>query len=153
MGLTSDIEKFLLEMLDLHEEGYIEIGRNELANRFQCAPSQINYVLTTRFTPYKGYYVESRRGGRGYIKINKINLTEDELINGVLTETIDESITLDKADQVLKTLVEEEALTRREALLIYHALDDRGLRDIEVSKRNEVRATIFKNILLALFRD
>lgn len=153
MGLTSQIERFLLEMLDLQDEGYIEIGRNDLADKFQCAPSQINYVLTTRFTPYKGYYVESRRGGRGYIKIYKIDMTEDELINGVLTKTIDNEITLDKANQVLKALLKEEVLSKREALLIYHAIDDNGLKRVEVSQRNLVRATIFKNILLALLRD
>ena len=153
MGLTSQIERFLLDMLALQDEGFIEIGRNDLADKFQCAPSQINYVLTTRFTPYKGYYVESRRGGRGYIKIYKIDMTEDELINGVLTNTIDKEITLDKANQVLKALVTEEVLSKREALLIYHAIDDNGLKRVEVSQRNLVRATIFKNILLALLRD
>lgn len=153
MGLTSKIESFLLEMLELEERGYIEIGRNDLADRFHCAPSQINYVLSTRFTPYKGYYVESRRGGRGYIKIIKIDMTEDQLINGVLTETINDEITLDKATQVLQTLVKEEVLTRKEALLVYHALDDNGLKTVNPSDRNNVRANIFKNVLLALLRD
>ena len=60
MGLTNDIEKFLLNRIKLAEEQYIEIGRNELAEQFKCAPSQINYVLSTRFTPYKGFYVEKR---------------------------------------------------------------------------------------------
>lgn len=153
MGLTSEIEQFLLEMLELQDDGYIEIGRNELADKFNCAPSQINYVLTTRFTPYKGYYVESRRGGRGYIKIIKMDMTENELIQGVLSETINDEITIDKAQHVLETLVSEGALTKREALLVYHAIDDNGLRQIEVSQRNRVRATIFKNVLLALLRD
>ena len=83
MGLTSDIEKFLLERMRLEKREYIEIGRNDLAEQFNCAPSQINYVLTTRFTPYQGYYVESRRGGSGYIKIIKLEMTEDQLINNI----------------------------------------------------------------------
>lgn len=153
MGLTSQIEKFLLDMLDLDKRGFIEIGRNDLAERFSCAPSQINYVLSTRFSPYKGYYVESRRGGRGYIKIYKIDMTEDELVNGVLTNTIKDDITLDKATQVLETLISEDVLSKREALFIYHAIDDNGLRLVDVSKRNEVRAQMFKNVLLALLRD
>lgn len=153
MGITSQIEKFLLEMLELQDQGFIEIGRNELADKFHCAPSQINYVLTTRFTPYKGYYVESRRGGRGYIKIIKIDMTENELINSVLSKTIKDEITLDKAKQILETLVEEDILTKKEALLVYHALDDNGLRLIDANQRNIVRATIFKNVLLALLRD
>ena len=153
MGLTSQIEKFLLDMLDLDKRGFIEIGRNDLAERFSCAPSQINYVLSTRFSPYKGYYVESRRGGRGYIKIYKIDMTEDELVNGVLTNTIKDDITLDKATQVLETLISEDVLSKREALFIYHAIDDNGLRLVDVSKRHEVRAQMFKNVLLALLRD
>lgn len=153
MGLTSQIEKFLLDLLNLEDRGFIEIGRNELAEKFSCAPSQINYVLSTRFTPYKGYYVESRRGGRGYIKIVKINMSEDELINKVLTNTLDDEITLDKALQVIQTLYKEGTLTKREALLVYHAIDENGLKKVEVSKRNQVRAQIFKNILLALLRD
>lgn len=153
MGLTSQIEQFLLEMLDLDKQGFIEIGRNDLAEKFSCAPSQINYVLATRFNPYKGYYVESRRGGRGYIKIYKIDMTEDELVNGVLTNTINDDITLDKATQILETLIKEDILSKKEALLIYHAIDDNGLRLVDVPRRNEVRAQIFKNVLLALLRD
>ena len=71
-GLSNYIERFIKEMLQEAEDGMIEIGRNDLADQFHCAPSQINYVLSTRFTPYKGYYIESRRGGSGYIKIMKL---------------------------------------------------------------------------------
>lgn len=153
MGLTSEIEKFLLDMLDLVEDGYIEIGRNELADKFNCAPSQINYVLTTRFTPYQGYYVESRRGGRGYIKIVKLEMTEDELINGILDNTIKNEITFDKIRHITESLIKEGILTKKESLLIRHSLDDNALKDIDVSARNSIRSSIFKNILLALVRE
>lgn len=66
--LTNIIEMFIKSLLDAQEDGVIEIQRNELAEKFNCAPSQINYVLSTRFTPYKGYYIESRRGGVGILK-------------------------------------------------------------------------------------
>ena len=140
MGLTGKIEQFLLEQLEIEQREYIEIGRNELAERFNCAPSQINYVLSTRFTPYKGYYIESRRGGSGYI-------------NRILSETIKDSITLDKVKHILQGLTEEDVIEEREALLITHSLDDHALRSIDINDRNYVRASIFKNVLLALLRD
>src|SRR5699024_12667377 len=87
-ALSNNIEKFLLELLEETNDGVVEIGRNELANQFNCAPSQINYVLTTRFTPYKGYYIESKRGGSGYIKIMKLSFKEDEPIDMLINETI-----------------------------------------------------------------
>ncbi|EHR35853.1 CtsR family transcriptional regulator [Helcococcus kunzii] len=153
MGLTNDIENFLLNRIKLAEKQYIEIGRNELAEQFQCAPSQINYVLSTRFTPYKGYYVESRRGGRGYIKIVKLEMTEDQLINKILSETIENKITLDKAMHIVNGLREEEVITKREKLLIQHSIDDNALKYIDINDRSIIRASILKNILLALVRD
>ena len=153
MGLTSKIEQFLLEQLEIEEREYIEIGRNELAERFNCAPSQINYVLSTRFTPYKGYYIESRRGGSGYIKITKLEMTENQLINRILSETIKDSITLDKVKHILQGLTDEDVIEEREALLITHSLDDHALKSIDINDRNFIRASIFKNVLLALLRD
>lgn len=153
MGLTSDIEKFLLERMKLEKQEYIEIGRNDLAEKFNCAPSQINYVLTTRFTPYQGYYVESRRGGSGYIKIIKLEMTEEQLINNILNGTIEDRITLDKAKHIIKGLVKEEVLSSKEALIIQHSIDDNALKDLDTKSKNIVRASIFKNVLLALVRD
>lgn len=153
MGLTNRIEEFLLEQLNMQEREYIEIGRNELAEKFNCAPSQINYVLSTRFTPYKGYYIESRRGGSGYIKITKLEMTENELINRILSETIKDSITLDKVKHILQGLLDERVIDERQSLIILHSLDDHALRKIDIVDRNIIRASIFKNILLALLRD
>lgn len=152
MGLTNDIEKFLLDRIELAESQFIEIGRNELAERFKCAPSQINYVLSTRFTPYKGFYVESRRGGSGYIKIIKLEMTEDQLINSILNEAIEDKITLDKSMHIVNGLVEEKVISKREKHLIQHAIDDNALKNIDVNDRSLVRASILKNVLLALVR-
>lgn len=153
MGITNRIEEFLLEQLEIENREYIEIGRNELAEKFNCAPSQINYVLSTRFTPYKGYYVESRRGGSGYIKIIKLSVDDNNLISNIINETIKDFITLDKIKHILQALINEEIISEREALLISHSLDDRALSNININDRNYVRANIFKNILLALLRD
>ena len=78
--LTSEIENFLKALLENSTDGMLEIGRNDLAIRFDCAPSQINYVLKTRFTPYNGYLIESKRGGNGFIKIITI-VKEDDYIS------------------------------------------------------------------------
>lgn len=153
MGITNRIEEFLLDRLRSEDKEYIEIGRNELADKFNCAPSQINYVLSTRFTPYKGYYVESRRGGSGYIKIIKLELSESQLINKILSETINDNITLDKINLILKGLVDEDVLNIREAHIIQHSLDNKALKEVNIEDRGFLRASIFKNILLALLRD
>ena len=83
--ISNSIEDFLLAMLK-EAEGSLEIQRSLLAERFDCAPSQINYVLTTRFTPYKGYYVESRRGGGGFIRITKVRFPNAELARNVFID-------------------------------------------------------------------
>ena len=73
MRMSDMIEEFIKELFE-EEESIIEIQRNDLAQQFNCVPSQINYVIETRFKPSQGYYVESRRGGGGYIKIKKVNI-------------------------------------------------------------------------------
>lgn len=83
-GLSNIIESFIKELFKDTENGIIEIQRNEMAEFFECSPSQINYVLSTRFTPYKGYYIESRRGGGGYIKIMKVGIESNEDINNII---------------------------------------------------------------------
>ena len=150
-GLTNYIERFIKEMLQEAEDGMIEIGRNELADQFNCAPSQINYVLSTRFTPYKGYYIESRRGGSGYIKIVKLSWDEDDYLKKLIQETIGKSITKDKAAHIIKSLLDEDIITEREALLMVHALEDYALSSV-TKDRNVLRADILRNMLLVYLR-
>lgn len=146
-GLSNIIEEFIKEMFKEAEEGIIEIQRNELAAHFDCAPSQINYVLTTRFTPYKGYYIESRRGGGGYIRIEKVSIKEDENIRSLIIDTIGDSITKYKAYNIVEGLVDEEVITKREGEIIKVALGDSALGSVK-NNRNELRADILKNLLL-----
>ena len=108
--LTNSIAEFLMEMLD-EEGGMLEIQRNNIAEKFSCAPSQINYVLTTRFTPYKGYYVESRRGGGGFIRIVRVEITDSDKLKYILEDEIGDSITKDKADAIIKELLDNEIIT------------------------------------------
>ncbi|QQK08092.1 CtsR family transcriptional regulator [Miniphocaeibacter halophilus] len=151
-GLSNSIERFIKDLLEQTEDGIVEIGRNDLANQFNCAPSQINYVLTTRFTPYKGYYIESRRGGSGYIKIMKLTFTEESSIDQIINDVIGDSITKDMAYNIVNSLYEEEILSKREGQLILHALEDVALTNVNINYRNIVRADILRNMLLAFLR-
>ena len=118
-------------------------------NQFNCAPSQINYVLTTRFTPFKGYYVESRRGGGGYIRIVKVKLEDDEDILERFLDFIGDSITKNNSDDLIEELVRLNKLTEREMELMKVSLSDRSLSQCE--NRNELRADLLKNMLLVIF--
>lgn len=150
-GMSNLIERFIKEMLEEAEDGIIEIGRNELAEQFGCAPSQINYVLTTRFTPYKGYYIESRRGGGGYIKIVKVGIEEDEAMEDLIINAIGDSITKNKAYHIIESLVEEEIISIREGYMMKAAIEDNALRNAATNK-NRLRADILKNMLLIVMR-
>src|SRR5690554_7906040 len=122
-GLSNIIESFIKSLIE-EANGTIEIQRNELAEFFDCAPSQINYVLSTRFTPYKGYYIESRRGGGGYIKIIKVSIDEYEDINEIIVNTIGDSITKNKAFDIINGLRDEDIITERESEIIKSAISD-----------------------------
>lgn len=147
--LSNHIEDYLRALL-LEREGQIEIKRNVLAEHFNCAPSQINYVLTTRFTPVQGFFVESRRGGGGFIRIVQVEIKDDAHFYEQLTEAVGESITQSKANQILDTLLEAEYITENEHRLLGIALSDRSLA-VASDKRNAVRADLLQNILLGIF--
>src|SRR5690606_12275077 len=91
-NISDLIEQYLKQMLQDSSEGTVEIQRNELADRFSCVPSQINYVISTRFTLEKGYLVESKRGGGGYIRIQRIELPTYKTIHGHIRQTIGDRI-------------------------------------------------------------
>ncbi len=115
MSLADRIEAYLKECLQAEPKGCLEIQRRRLAGFFGCAPSQINYVLATRFTFEKGYRVESRRGGGGYLRIRCIRLVGDALGR---IGTMGGEISRDTAERILTSLAGEGVLTRREAALV-----------------------------------
>lgn len=143
--ISNSIEEFLLELLK-QQEGCLEIQRSIIAKRFDCAPSQINYVLTTRFTPYKGFYVESRRGGGGYIRITRLISDIDRKKENLFLE-IGDSITKEKAQDIIDSLYEMERLDENEKNILTLAISNRTLARIR-DERNEVRADILKNMLM-----
>lgn len=147
--LSNHIEDYLRALL-LEREGQIEIKRNVLAEHFNCAPSQINYVLTTRFTPVQGFFVESRRGGGGFIRIVQVEIKSDAEFYDRLTEAVGKSITQSKANQILDTLQEMDYMTENERHLLGLILSDRALAAAG-DKRNGVRADLLQNILLGIF--
>lgn len=150
MRLSDIIEEFLKEMIAENNENELEIQRNELANHFSCAPSQINYVLTTRFTTEKGYYIESRRGGGGCIRIRKVQYTEKKPFVSSIVEKIGNSITYDSGCKIVDGLFDMNVLTAREVSIIKACINDRTLL-YTCDRRNEVRSEILKAVLISLF--
>ena len=147
--LSNSIEEFLNSLLE-DANGILEIQRSEISDRFNCAPSQINYVLTTRFTPYKGYYVESRRGGGGYIRIVRVEIKNKNRMEKIFNDEIGDSITKDKSDQIIEELKNLEYISARECELLKVSLSDRSLAKAE--NKNELRADILKNIMLVILQ-
>lgn len=146
--ISNVIEEFIKNLINDTDNGIVEIQRNELANKFECAPSQINYVLTTRFTSEKGYYIESRRGGGGYIKIFKTNINNDDHISNMIANMVGDALTNEQCISIINEFVVEEVITKREGNIMRAAINDRSLQGCESDK--EVRANIFKNMLLIL---
>lgn len=152
-SLSNLIERHLNMLIQLNGGHLVEIQRNELAEQFDCAPSQINYVLATRFTMEKGYVVESRRGGGGYVRISKVPLSANEfdLLNevlGLMGDRISES----NAQAVLARLLEEKIITRREAAMI-KAIMSRSVLRIGLPARDQLRAQILKAVFITVLRN
>ncbi len=144
MGITDLIEEFIKDLFDGSD--YIEIQRNELANHFHCVPSQINYVISTRFKPSQGYYVESKRGGGGNIKIRKVNTTKSDYIMHIINN-IGKTLTSNDVDILISDFLTYKVVSKSEAKLLKVATSDNVLK-LDASIRDEVRARIFKNMLL-----
>lgn len=147
MRLSDIIEAFLNDMLNEADKNELEIQRNELANHFSCAPSQINYVLTTRFTTDRGYYIESKRGGGGCIKIRKVDYQDKKPLVDAMIEKIGNNITYNSALGIIKVMLDMNIITEREGNIIKSSINDRTLGDI-VDNRNKVRAEILKSAVL-----
>ncbi|EEL42417.1 Transcriptional repressor, CtsR [Bacillus cereus Rock3-29] len=127
----------------------IEIKRNEIADRFECVPSQINYVINTRFTLERGFVVESKRGGGGYIRIIKVKLHDDIDIIDQMLHMIDHSVAQGNAESMIIRLIEEGIITNREAKLMLSVID-RSVLSMDVPSRDELRARILCAMLRTL---
>lgn len=150
MSLSNLITQFLLDMLE--DSGSTEIQRNELAEKIGCVPSQINYVISSRFTPEQGYIVESRRGGGGYIKISRINLGRADMVMHVVNSVgcgIDEKA----CRAITVNLNHQKFLSTENAALMLAAVNENAYRSLPPDKRDAVRAGVFKQMLLASISD
>lgn len=152
-GNVSDIIEFYLKRIlsESHSEE-IEIKRNELAELFQCVPSQINYVISTRFTIEKGYIVESKRGGGGYIRIRKVCLEgeSDYFVNCL--EQIGQSIPQIPAEHLILRLLENQKMSMREALLMKRLISRETLQ-MPIPLRDQIRAKMMRMLVTTLFTN
>ena len=146
MRMSDLIEEFIKELFEDNQE--VEIQRNELAEHFNCVPSQINYVISTRFKPSQGYYVESKRGGGGHIKIKKaVNTKSDYLM--YIIKNIGREITSNEVDILISDFLSYAVIDEKEAKLLKVATSDNVLQ-LTKDIKDEVRARIFKNMLINL---
>ena len=150
--LSDNIEKFIKSMMDDYH-GMIELQRNELADYFSCAPSQINYVLATRFSPEKCYIIESRRGGGGYIRVVRLKLDDrhDRLLALIREKLGKGSISQRDAETLISGLLDTEIIDKTQARLLRAAVSEKALQ-VPVTK-DRLRASILKEMLLALLAE
>jgi transcriptional regulator of stress and heat shock response len=146
MGMSDIIASFISEAME-EAGGFTELQRSELAQRFNCVPSQINYVISTRFSPEHGYIVESRRGGSGYIRITRVPTTAKSLLMHTVN-AIGEEIDIRTALALLSNVCYGCGLEAESAKLISVAISDNALRPVPVEFKNAVRASILKHLLI-----
>lgn len=148
MRMSDLVTQYILNMLEA-QDGSAEIKRNELAGSLGCVPSQINYVITSRFTPEQGYIVESRRGGGGYIRISRVKMDKGTAVMHIVNSV---GNTLDRAtaEAMLNNMLQRELMQLQTAKAIAAALSDRTLQSIEQERRDKLRADLFKNMIITL---
>ena len=147
MNLSDIIEEYIKNAID--EEEAIELKRSELAQTFNCVPSQINYVISTRFIPELGFYVESKRGGGGYIKISRISHSKADFLKS-LSCKLGSNMSQSVMDVYLRELLGYNIIDEKTAVVISTALSEKSLGQVDKIKRDQVRADSFKNILVKL---
>lgn len=148
-NISDIIEQYLKEVLEMSGREIVEIKRSEIADKFQCVPSQINYVINTRFTIEKGYVVESKRGGGGYIRIMKVQTHDHAHLIDQLLSLLSTRVSQSSAEQVIYRLVEEEVISLREAKIMLSVID-RSVLYIELPYRDELRSRMLKAMLTTL---
>ncbi len=150
MRISDSIERFIKDMLG-EDSPEVELKRNELAEYFGCAPSQINYVLATRFSPSQGYLTESHRGGGGYIRIIRVVETRTQKMAYLVRDRIGDTLSEEEAGRIIAHLKESGMATREEASLMSAALSARALAvPLSPEMKGTLRARMMKSMILAL---
>ena len=147
MKISDLITSEILRMLNESEENTAEIQRNDFANIIGCAPSQINYVLSSRFTPEHGYIIESRRGGGGYIRISRVVMRKSSAIMHIINSIGDKIDTM-SARIVIENCLQSNLIDQNSAKLMYAALSNNVMRTVPVVFQDSLRAAILKEMLL-----
>ena len=147
MKISDSIADYILKSMD--DDGYVEIRRNELANTLGCVPSQINYVLTSRFTPEQGYHIESRRGGGGYIRITRVYHDPEEALAHII-QSIGSQLDNVTARAILSHLLDAGMIDPATFRMMLAAVSDQSFAGVPQAMRDRLRAAIFKNMLLML---
>lgn len=148
--LSDSIEQFIKELMS--EDAHIELRRNELAQHFGCAPSQINYVLATRFSVDHGYIIESRRGGGGYVRIVRMQTRGEQNLLETLLHRVGNSVNEETANAIISNLYERKIVTKNEALLMKAAVSRNALA-LPISAKDVLRAAVFRNMLMQVFKN
>jgi transcriptional regulator CtsR len=148
--LSDSIERFIKSLME--EEPLVELRRNELAQHFGCAPSQINYVLATRFSVDHGYIIESRRGGGGYVRIVRMCSQPEDNLLGALLARVGNSIDADSAGAIIQNLASRKLVTGDEAKLMLAAVNKNALA-LPVSAKDVLRASVLSSMLKQVFRN
>lgn len=147
-NISDVIEQFILSTFG--DDKLLQLSRNDLATFFSCAPSQINYVLSTRFTPEKGYIVESKRGGGGCIKLIRVNVDKESTIRILYNYIVKENeLEFNKLTHMLSRLVQEQIITEGEGEVLKASMSDKALA-FPVNIAPRIRAQMFKEVLLTL---
>lgn len=149
MGMSDIIESYIKELLKEEEE--VNIKRNDLATYFNCVPSQINYVISTRFTDKHGFIVESRRGGGGGITIRRVTLNKNDYVSNLIN-SIGNFLKQNEAYSYIRTLYEYSIITKREANIMFGAVSDNTLSP-DSEYKDFLRAKIMKNMLINIKRS
>jgi transcriptional regulator CtsR len=121
-----------------------------LADYFECAPSQINYVLATRFSVDRGYYIESRRGGGGYIRIIRLDIDDDDYMMYLLRERIGNRISQQAAEDIIYHMLNKGIITRRESIIMKSAIQDKVVTALPSNIKDSIRANLMKSMLMGI---
>lgn len=143
-NMSDLIENYLKNVL--HKNETVEIRRSEIADQFNCVPSQINYVINTRFTIQQGYVVESKRGGGGYIRIMKVNLVDEMDILNELGNLIPEELSEREGNHLLQNLYENELISKREAQMM-SLMMEKDTFPSDVKNAAEIRSNMMKKLI------
>ena len=150
MLLSEHIARLIEEMIEAGD-GTTDVRRNDLAQRLGCVPSQVSYVISSRFTPERGYITESRRGGGGYIRIIRVPMTKSEYLTHFFN-AIGSSLSEDEARAYIRNLAESEVITAREAAIIDASVSSSALDRLDSRSGNILRADIMRHVLMTLMR-